>query len=267
MATSPSKHFNKSFNKFILFPIPPSPSRLQTPSTIAVWLFACLTLWILTLPIDFVLDKRLWISWFTWLRFCGRCVYSSLWLWLLFNNESVGYWKRLRNKWRSSLKSVMAPLFFFCLHVFTSKALIEYAKALWRVLVEACAANFSKATSRCYINFLLYHPCIESKCNSIRTDTKSSYLEHLSMLINGWDGCLLSFQLSLTEILQLIQLLRMAKGWPQVLLMGLLQKTTQQSNNGNCQSLDMRPNRHHARITAIYSMNLNVWKHWISEGG
>jgi len=25
------------------------------------------------LLIDFVLDKRLWISWFPWLRFCGRC--------------------------------------------------------------------------------------------------------------------------------------------------------------------------------------------------
>ena len=25
------------------------------------------------LPIDFILDKRLWISWFPRLRFCGRC--------------------------------------------------------------------------------------------------------------------------------------------------------------------------------------------------
>jgi len=31
---------------FVLFPMPPSPSQLQIPSTLTVWLSACLTLWI-----------------------------------------------------------------------------------------------------------------------------------------------------------------------------------------------------------------------------
>jgi len=41
-----------------------------------------------SLPIDFVLDKRLWMSWFPRLRFCGRCrnlelrftIYSVQWV-------------------------------------------------------------------------------------------------------------------------------------------------------------------------------------------
>ena len=50
------------------------PSQFQTPSTIAVWLFCLPDSLDLTLPIDFVLDKRLWKSWwFPWPRFCGRC--------------------------------------------------------------------------------------------------------------------------------------------------------------------------------------------------
>jgi len=72
---------------FVLFHLPSSPSQLQTPSTIAVTygtciivcfrLTVCLPAWLSgsdPLPtIDFVLDKRLWISWFPWPRFCGRC--------------------------------------------------------------------------------------------------------------------------------------------------------------------------------------------------
>ena len=56
-------------------PLPPSPSQLQTPFTIAV----CLSdsgFW--PLPIDFVLVKRLWISSFPRLRFCGRSRNNSL---------------------------------------------------------------------------------------------------------------------------------------------------------------------------------------------
>jgi len=53
---------------FILFSLPPSPSQLQTPSTIADWLSGSDPL-----PIDFVLDQRLWISCFPRLRFYGRC--------------------------------------------------------------------------------------------------------------------------------------------------------------------------------------------------
>ena len=53
---------------FILFSLPPTASRLQTPSTIAAWL----SLWIWPVAYRFSY-KRLWISWFTRLRFCGHC--------------------------------------------------------------------------------------------------------------------------------------------------------------------------------------------------
>ena len=54
--------------------LPHSPSQLQIPSTIAVWLSSCLPdSGSDPLPIDFILDWRLWISWFPRLRFCERC--------------------------------------------------------------------------------------------------------------------------------------------------------------------------------------------------
>jgi len=53
-------------------PLPPSPSQLQTPSTIDVSLSTCLTLWFLTSSYRFLV-KHPWISWFPRLNFCGRC--------------------------------------------------------------------------------------------------------------------------------------------------------------------------------------------------
>jgi len=54
--------------------LPHSPSQLQIPSTIAVWLPSCLPdSGSDPLPIDFILDWRLRISWFPRLRFCERC--------------------------------------------------------------------------------------------------------------------------------------------------------------------------------------------------
>ena len=48
-------------------------AQLQTPSSIALWLSSCLTLWILTRCLSILFwFKRLWISWFPRLRFCGR---------------------------------------------------------------------------------------------------------------------------------------------------------------------------------------------------
>jgi len=40
---------------------------------IYLYTHACITLDLDPLPNDFVLHKRLWISWFPRLRFCGRC--------------------------------------------------------------------------------------------------------------------------------------------------------------------------------------------------
>ena len=63
--------FNKSYPD-LLFSLPPTLSQLQTPSTIAVWL----SVWLSAsdcLSIDFLLDKRLWISWFLRLHLFGRC--------------------------------------------------------------------------------------------------------------------------------------------------------------------------------------------------
>ena len=69
--------------RFILFSLPPSPSQLQTSSTLAVSLSA----WLSgsdPLPIDFVLDKRLWINWFPRLCFCGHCINLDFTITLLY---------------------------------------------------------------------------------------------------------------------------------------------------------------------------------------
>ena len=60
---------------FVLFSLPPSPSQLQTPSTIAVWLLARMTLRIFRTRCLSILFRTsaCEISWFPRLRFCGRC--------------------------------------------------------------------------------------------------------------------------------------------------------------------------------------------------
>jgi len=74
------KHCSLS-NPILIHHLPhtPSPSQLQALSTIATIASACQTVCLSDsldldpLPIDFVLVKRMWISWFPRLRFCGRC--------------------------------------------------------------------------------------------------------------------------------------------------------------------------------------------------
>ena len=65
--------FNKSYPDSFSSPYLPPVSTQNTIQN-TVWLSTCPTPWIFDpLPIDFLLDKRMWISWFPWLRLCGHC--------------------------------------------------------------------------------------------------------------------------------------------------------------------------------------------------
>ena len=62
-------------NPILIHHLPHTSLPVSTPNTIAVWLRDCLLAWISgswPLAIAFVLVKRLWSSWFPWLRFCWR---------------------------------------------------------------------------------------------------------------------------------------------------------------------------------------------------
>jgi len=73
LSTAPSLQtllFNKNLSWFVLSAMPPPVSTPNTihQSRLIVWLSG-----FYPLPIHFVLDKLLWISWFPRLCFCGRC--------------------------------------------------------------------------------------------------------------------------------------------------------------------------------------------------
>ena len=82
-------------------------------STCAQTIIRCLPAWLSgsdSLPIDFVLDRRLWISWLPRLRFCGRC--RNLEITIMITNTARGISASqtdfviiyMKNKWQSSLK-------------------------------------------------------------------------------------------------------------------------------------------------------------------
>jgi len=83
---------------FVLFPLPPFPSQLQAPSAIAV----CLPAWLSgsdPLPINFVLDKRPWISRFPRPRFCGSC--RNVEFTITIKNSKYQYkWKGIGISWK-----------------------------------------------------------------------------------------------------------------------------------------------------------------------
>jgi len=110
--------------RFILFPLPPSLSQLLTISTIAVWVSAYLTLWILTLCLSNLF--WLWISWFPQLCLCEHCrnlefmiydfymichINTCLWLLLLSNyfHNLVTYKKADMPKWHQMGQSAWKP--------------------------------------------------------------------------------------------------------------------------------------------------------------
>ena len=76
----------------IAFHIPPSTSQFQSLSTVAVWLSASLTLWILTAGYRFCFGERLWISWFPRLRFCERSRNLKLTITITITIASLRNW-------------------------------------------------------------------------------------------------------------------------------------------------------------------------------